>query len=552
MPAAPETIILRDDQQALEDGVFAGWNSGKRHVLGVAVTGFGKSVVMSDIAAKADAMRAKQCIIAHRKELVSQMSVHIARRGIFHRIIGPPEVVREITVEHREKFGRSYLNPSSECAVAGIDTLTSRFDELEQWGKSVQFAQTDEGHHVLKGNKWGKALELFPNAFCAGWTASPSRADGMGLGSHADGLYEGMVVSTPMRELINRGDLCEYDIAIPLSDFHIDPNAVGKDGDFTQPAMKEASERSKIVGDVVLEYCKLAFGKRGITFATDTETAAKIAAQFNLYGIPAAAVSAKTPGLVRNEYIRRFRRGELWQLVNVDLFGEGFDLPAVEVVSMARPTNSLAVYLQQFGRALRTMAGKLVGLIIDHVSNWKRHGLPDKPHFWTLDRREKRAKTTPDPLMIELTRCKKCTRPYEKILLKCPHCGTVPEPPSGGGRSCEEVDGDLALLGKDALDVMRKACELMSPAGKGAQASFAAGGLAGAGMVNRQIERIASQQRLKEAVAWFIGKHRALGHDDRETEKRFYLTLGMSTLEAYALPRADMDKISEIVEGWNK
>jgi superfamily II DNA or RNA helicase len=154
--------------------------------------------------------------------------------------------------------------------------------------------------------------------------------------------------------------------------------------------------KSHIVGDVVKEYVSRAYGKQFICFATDFETAGEIADKYNAVGINVAAVSAKTPTFTRNEYIRRFRDGQLMGLVNVDLFGEGFDVPAVEVVVMARPTASLAVYLQQFGRALRPLAGKAYGLVIDHVSNWKRHGFPDKRHYWTLDRRDKRAKRERD------------------------------------------------------------------------------------------------------------------------------------------------------------
>lgn len=543
-------ITLRPDQAHLKHGIYDAWDNGIKHVLGVLPTGGGKSIIVSDIALDGNNRGDPQCIIAHRKELVGQMSLHIGRREIMHRIVAPPDVISQITAEHRREFGRSFISPSAICSVAGVDTLVSRKDELEQWAKQIRRVTIDEAHHVLLNNKWGKGVQMFPNAHSLGVTASPSRADGMGLGIHCDGIYGAMIVGPTMRELINMGALCDYEIVIPDSDFQIDPAAVGADGDFTRPAMREASKKSHIVGDVVKEYIKYAFGKRGITFATDVETATEIAAQFNLWGIPAAAVSAKTPSAVRAEYIRRFRNGQLWQLVNVDLFGEGFDLPAVEVVSMARPTASLAVYLQQFGRALRTLFGKQYGLIIDHVSNWKRHGFPDKGHYWTLDRREKRGKSTPDPLAIELTKCRHCSRPYEKTKLVCPHCGKEPLIPEPGKRTLEQVDGDLILLDRETIERMQKATQLLSPERIASQARFAGGGAAGNAAPIRQAEKINAQQRLKEAVAWYFGYQRSLGAVDRETEKRFYLTLGVSTLEAFALPRPDMEKIAETVEGW--
>ena len=115
----------------------------------------------------------------------------------------------------------------------------------------------------------------------------------------------------------------------------------------------------------------------GVTFATDVETAGDIAAQYNAAGVPAAMVSADTPAAERNRLIGQFRNRDLLQLVNVDLFGEGFDVPAIEVVTMARPTKSYPVFAQQFGRALRPLPGKSHGIVIDHVNNVITHRLPD-------------------------------------------------------------------------------------------------------------------------------------------------------------------------------
>jgi DNA repair protein RadD len=397
-------IVLRPDQAELKAGIYRHWNEGDRNVLAVLPTGGGKSVIVSDIVLDRHHMGATQCVIAHRTELVGQMSLHVARRGIKHRIIAPKAVVGQIMAEHRREFaGRSFINPDANCSVAGVDTLLARADDLRPWCEQVDDWTIDEAHHVLKQNKWGRAAALFPRARGLGVTATPSRADGMGLGAHHDGVFNAMVVGPDMRTLIDIGALTDYEIAIPESDFEISENDLAPSGDWSSKKMREASKRSHIVGDVVQQYVFRAYGKRFICFATDVETAGEIAQRFNDCGIMVAAVSAVTPGNVRDEYIRRFRAGQLWGLVNVDLFGEGFDVPAVEVVIMARPTASLAVYMQQFGRALRVLAGKAYGLVIDHVSNWKRHGFPDKPHYWTLDRRDKRAKREKDPEDIPLT-----------------------------------------------------------------------------------------------------------------------------------------------------
>jgi DNA repair protein RadD len=545
-------ITLRNDQLKLKFDVYSGWNSGNRNMLAVLPTGGGKSIVVADIAKDKDLIGAQQVVIAHRNELVGQMSMHVARRGVHHRIIGPKDVVARIIRDQREEFnGFSFINPKANCSVGGIDTLQARADELNNWAAQIDNWTIDEAHHVTLLNKWGKGVAMFPRAYGLGVTATPSRADGLGLGRHADGVFDAMVCGPTMRELIDMGALTDYEIAIPESDFHIDDDAVAPSGDFSQKRMREASKRSHIVGDVVAEYTKRAFGKRAICFATDVETAGEIAKKFNDAGIPSAAVSAKTPDEVRADYIKRFRDGRVWVLVNVDLFGEGFDVPACEVVIMARPTASLGVYLQQFGRALRTMTGKIYGLIIDHVSNWKRHGLPDKYHFWTLDRREKRAKRVADPEDIPLTSCKACSRPYERFHPACPYCGAAPIV-TPGGRSIEEIDGDLILLDREELARRRALTVLETPASVALRVGAAVGHIAASGQANRQIEKIQAQQRLNAAIAQWAGVQRWKGRSDQESYRRFYIATGVDVLTALSAERTrqEYEALAATVEGW--
>lgn len=543
-------IQLRPDQATLKQGVYDAWNTGHRNVLAVLPTGGGKSVIVSDIVLDRHNLGCKQAVIAHRTELVGQMSLHVARRGIKHAVIASRTTIAQIIAEHRREFnGYSFINPDANCSVASVDTLLARKDQLGHWGAQVDDWTIDEAHHVLKENKWGKAVELFPNARGLGVTATPQRADGYGLGAHHDGVFETMIVGPGMRELINLGALADYEIVIPESDFEIDDAELAPSGDWSVKKMRAASKRSHIVGDVVSNYVSYAYGKRVITFATDVETAGEMAQRFNDAGIPTAAVSAKTPDDTRSDYIRRFRDGRLWNLVNVDLFGEGFDVPAVEVVIMARPTASLAVYMQQFGRALRVLAGKSHGLVIDHVSNWKRHGFPDKPHSWTLDRRDKRAKTPPDPDDVPLTACKSCSRPYERVLWACPYCGAEPPAPAPGSGP-QQVDGDLVLLDMQTLAQLRAAMTLETPGSVAERVAMAAGEIAGKSAANRQMERYAAQARLRAAIEQWAGCERARGRDDRQSYRRFYLAMNMDVLSALAQSRQDMERLAAQVEGW--
>jgi DNA repair protein RadD len=545
-------ITLRPDQIAVKNQVYNDWNDGARVVLAVMPTGTGKSIVMTDINLDLERLGARQVITAHRQELVSQMAMHVARRGIYHRVIAPTNVVRQITADQRQEFGRSFVNPDARCAVAGIDTLNSRAEVLKPWAQNIDYWFGDEGHHYLRLNKWGKGIALFGNARGLLVTACPERADGMGLGSHADGLADRMIVGLTFRQSIEAGAITDYELIVPASDFEIDDSEVAASGDFGTAKMKAASKRSHIVGDVVTEYVKAAWGKRAICFATDVETAGDIAARFNASGIPAVSVSAKTPDNIRSEMIRRFKEGKIWVLVNVDLFDEGFDVPACEVVIMARPTASLNKYLQMIGRALRTAPGKVFGLIIDHVSNWKRHGLPDKPRSWTLDRREKRGKKEIDPDDIPLTVCRQCTRPYERFHALCPYCGFEPPLPDPADRSIKQVDGDLTYLTMEMLAAMRADMTLESPASVAERVAAVAGKFAGQGALNKQLEKHAAQQRLFDAIAQWAGIKRAQGEPDSALYRRFYLVTGMDVLSALHKDRTrqDYESLAEIVEGW--
>ena len=546
------TIQLRHYQTKMVNDVNTAWNSGARNVLAVLPTGGGKSVVVSQIALDRDMLGANQCVMAHRTELVAQMSMHIANRGIKHRIIAPTSVVRQITNDHRAAFnGKSFVNPDARCVVAAAQTLVARRDSLIEWGKQVHNWTVDECHHLLKDpNLWGKAVSLFPNAIGLGVTATPQRADGLGLGRHADGLMDYMILGPDMRTLMDEGSLTDYEIAIPQSDFQIGDDAITGSGDYSPKKMRDATKQSHLIGDVVAEYSKRAYGKRAICFATDVESSNEIAALFNAAGIPAASVSAKTDTLLRAEYIRRFREGKIWILVNVDLFGEGFDVPACEVVIMARPTASLGLYLQMFGRALRPFPNKTHGLVIDHVSNWKRHGFPDKPRLWTLDRREKRAKREKDPEEIELTACRECSRPYERALPSCPYCGWEPDLTPAARRSIEQLDGDLLLLDRDVLAQMRAATVLESPASVAERVTMAAGSIAGKGAANKAMERHAAQQRLSDTIAQWAAIEREKGRTDQQSYRRFYLTTGVDVLTALTGTRQEMDELSQRVEGW--
>lgn len=556
---------LRPFQIGIKSAVFQHWNEGKRNVLVKSPTGSGKTVITADIVRD---MNCAVASIAHRSELVTQKSIALAREGIAHRVIGPDALRRDCVTLHMEELNRSFYNPGARVGVCSVDTLVGR--KNDPWFHQVGLWDMDEAHHVLRDNKWGAACALFPNAYGLGVTATPARADGRGLGAHADGFFEAMVQGPEMRELIDAGYLTDYRVFAPPSDVDYSEVTITASGDYSPAKLRAAVHASdKIVGDVVKHYQRIASGKLGVTFAVDIESAKEIAAAFNAAGVPAEIVSAKTPALLRTHILRRFKARQILQLVNVDLFGEGFDLPAIEVVSMVRKTESWPLFVQQFGRALRLMipadlsalwgtftdeqrrahiaaSGKPVALIIDHVGNVIRHGLPDAPRRDSLDRRERRSSGPSDA--IPLRACPNenadgmgtpCASVYPRSLKACPYCGFYPEPPE---RSAPEfVDGDLHELTPEALAALRGKVAQIDGAPRIPQHLDA---MAARGLMNRHHERQQAQHALREQIALWAGWQRHQGRDDSQSYRIFYHTFGRDVMSAQALGRPEAEALA--------
>lgn len=549
-------IILHPYQSDAKQSIYDSWNSGKRYPLLVSGTGSGKSVIMSDIVKDGFQAGMKQAVIAHRNELVTQMSMHIAQRGIPHRIIGSDGTVAQAQRKHYKKFGKSFIDPTASTSVVGVDTLMARRDKLTTWFPQVHRWLGDEWHHAVQGNKWGNAIELFTNARGVGVTATPQRADGKGLGAHADGYMDDIITGPSMRFLIDNRYLSEYAVVWPTNDLkRINQEKTSKNGDWSHKTMRKAVEDDgkRIVGNVVQNYIKYAYGRRAIVFATDIKTADEFAEEFNSLGIRAASVNGNSTTSYREQCIDQFESGEINVLINVDLFDEGFDVPACDVIVMARPTASLGKYLQMVGRALRFLPDK-VALIIDHVGNIVRHGFPDKHRDWSLNRRDKRGSHKKDPEQIDLQRCNnvECGLPYEKFRTNCPYCGFEKPLPERKERSIEMVEGDLILLDPAALALMRQNTLLENATDISQRVAIAAGPIAGKAAANRQIEKILAQRELSEVIAQWAAVERLKGYNDREIHKRFYHTTGMDVISSLGSDNTakQFREMKDRIKGW--
>ncbi|UGO49404.1 putative DNA helicase [Klebsiella phage vB_KpnM_JustaPhage] len=546
---APQMIpTLRPYQEKLVKDTYQQWDAGKQFVAMVSSTGSGKSMTLTAIVAKERDRGQYVLVLAHRQELITQLSDTMGRMEIRHQVIAANKVVRFAAKQSMENHGVNYVDPNARVMVASVQSMReAKIADLAKLGNKLTVVQ-DEFHHATKKSKtWGGVLTPLLNAGARGLgpTATPCRADGQGLSRETDGYADVIVEGPSMRWLIDNGYLSQYKIYCPPTDLRLDNVETSKTtGDYKEKELKAEIGRSHIVGDIVSHYLKICPGKRGITFTVGVDTAEEVAEEYRKRGVPAIALSGRNADEERVQAIRDLKSGKILQIVNDSLIGEGVDIPAVEVVSFARPTQSYALYAQMFGRALRPFEGKSHAIIIDAVSNVMRHGLPDAPREWSLDRRERRTgKSEPSTVRV----CTACAAVYERFLDACPDCGEpVPKPAQRSGP--EFVDGDLYELDPDVLAQMRNEVVGARETPEAMRDRLTAMNVPPAGVmanVKRQKERLDALVKLDVSLSVWAGYRRAEGLSDSEIFRKFYLTYGVSWLEAQALKAADADKLRE-------
>lgn len=412
------TVTLRPYQDALLNGARQAFRERKRAVLLQLPTGGGKTVSGTKMIEGSSAKGNVCWWLAHRRELINQTSKTFAAMGVAHGLIAG---------------GRS-TDPHKKVQIGSVQTVARRLDTLTPPDLII----FDECHH-LGASQWQAIFDAFPNAKIIGLTATPWRLDGKGLGQ----WFQHMVNGPSVADLMDEGALSRYRLFAPTQ---IDITAIKMQaGDYKKDDLAAAMDKPSITGDAVQHYLKLCRGKRAVAFAVNVEHSQHIAAQFNANGVPAEHVDGTMDSHSRDGAIQRFIAGETLVLTNCELFGEGFDVPAIEAVILLRPTKSLSLHLQQVGRALRPAPGKSQAVILDHAGNSLIHGLPDDDREWTLEDREKRKKG--EAASVAIKTCMECFHVYRPAP-KCPACGHVAE---AKGREIEQVDGVL-----EEIDVAAK------------------------------------------------------------------------------------------------
>ena len=344
---------------------------------------------MAEIARRTTANNKRVMFLIHRKEVLQQAVRTFDKQGVNRNLL-----------------------------TAGmVQTLTRRVDKLP----IPDVILVDEAHHAL-AKSYQNILNKFPKAIVLLFTATPHRTGRVQLDQIADDI----IVGQSIHELTEKGFLAPFRYFQPPGDFDSKLLKRGSTGDFTNDSMQQAMS-TKIFGHIVKQYKRIANGMQAVVYTYSIDSAIKIAAEFNSEGISAIEVDGTTSKEKRDLAVRKFREQEIKILVNVNLFTEGVDLPNVDCVIMARPTASLALYLQFSIRCLNPRPGK-TAIIIDHANNFKSFGYPDDDRDWKkaiISGKQKSKTLLKDPGLSIVT-CDYCfavVKASEVKGGKCPICG---------------------------------------------------------------------------------------------------------------------------------
>ena len=332
-----------------------------RSVMAQMPTGTGKTYLLTAVIDSfvSNNPMEKVWIVAHRRELVSQID----------------ETVRKF---HSYSASNTSSLLSSVKAMS-IQWLMRHYDEIEEEPGMIVI---DEAHHAL-AKTYKEMWERFPNAKFLGLTATPCRLNGKGFTD----LFDVLVQSWDVPEFISKGRLATYDFVSIKSD-GVTQRLIdslqkrGADGDYQNKEMDMLLNKKPSIERLYQSLEEFGKDRKGIVYAININHAQKVTKLYQEHGVKAIAIDSKTPATERQQDIEAFKKGDIQVLVNVDIFSEGFDCPDVEFVQLARPTLSLAKYLQMVGRGLRVAKGKKNCVIIDNVGLYRVFGLPSQVWNW--------------------------------------------------------------------------------------------------------------------------------------------------------------------------
>lgn len=368
---------LRDYQLDLFRKTAEAFKKGHRRVLVVAPCGAGKSYIFAEMARQT---RGDTLILVHRNELKQQHTELLRSLGIMARV-----------ETYQTEYKRMKDRPRPSLLIV------------------------DEAH-LSKSNTWQKIIEYY-NTYTVGFSATPVRLDNRPLGS----IYETLVQGVDTRWLIDHQYLAPYEYYAPMS---VDTSGLRVScGDYLVSDLERLMNERAIYGDILENYKRFAMGERTIAYCVSVNHARSVAEAFQSAGIRAAVLSANTPAKERKKTLDAFRAGEIKFLCNCTLLSEGISINEISCVMLLRPTESVALGIQQMMRCMRYLPGK-TAKIIDCVGNYARGpGLPDEKRDWSIDKPTKKRERCNENGDFYIRCCPECFMTFETAKI-CPFCGT--------------------------------------------------------------------------------------------------------------------------------
>jgi superfamily II DNA or RNA helicase len=409
-------IKLRDYQLEAIEALREHLRAGRKRILLVAPTGAGKTTIASEIIRSAMGRGKRVLFLAHRIELINQCSARLDQFEIPHGII---------------RANDERKNDDALVQVASVQTLIRRNQQ------KFDLIVIDEAHRSL-ADSYKRVLEAQEGASVIGLTATPCRTDGKGLGE----AYNAIVETCSVGALVEKGVLVPAQVWGAREAAGLE-NISTVAGDYNRGQLAELMTQSKLIGDVVGQYIDRCNGEKTVVFAVNVAHSIALRDRFIQAGVKAAHIDGTTPEDERAETLRKLRTGAIEVVTNCSILTEGWDLPDLGCVQIARPTKSLALYLQMVGRGLRASPGKKHALILDHGGCFQRFGHPLDDRQWGLDatKRHGNSKSQPGETGWQ---CKNCWYVNDRAATECEECGVfkVLEKP----KEIKESKDELVLL----------------------------------------------------------------------------------------------------------
>lgn len=368
--------MLRDYQRDLYQKTADALKQGYRRPLIIAPCGAGKSYLFAEMIRRT---HGEVLVLTHRQELKQQHE----------------ELLRNLNIKN-----------------ARVAMVLTEYNRLGKYPTPTLIV-TDEAH-LSRSNSWQKVIEYY-DTYTTGFTATPIRLDGKPLGDIFDVLIEGVDV----RWLIDHQRLAPYEYYAPTTVDTSDLRKVA--GDYVVSDLERLMNERAIYGNVIEAYRRFAPGERAIAYCVSVRHAQNTANSLNSVGIRAEVLSSGTPAKQRTRVMEDFRSGRISVLCNVGIISEGISIDEVTCCMLLRPTDSVALGIQQMMRCMRYLPGK-TAKILDFVGNYLRVGVPDEPREWSLDRPVPRRKSLNDNGDFYIRCCPECYMTF-KTAPVCPYCG---------------------------------------------------------------------------------------------------------------------------------